>query len=298
MSTSPSPSILITGATGTIGSELARNLAAKGIPFRALVRSLEKAKPLAELPGAELVVGDFTDGESMTRALDGMDRAFLLTDSSERAETLQTTFVDVARRTGVQHIVKLSQLAASPDSPVRFLRYHAAVEGKIKESGLAYTFLRPNLFMQGLLSFRDPIVQQGQFFATAGDATISLIDIRDIAAVAAEALTGSGHEGKTYDLTGPEALTHPQMAQILSEELRRSIQYVDVPPAAMRQTLLAGRFPEWQADGLIEDYAHYARGEASAVSSAVQDITGKPPRNFRDFVRDYRLELGFRGLKD
>ncbi|RAJ94437.1 uncharacterized protein YbjT (DUF2867 family) [Larkinella arboricola] len=286
-----SPSILITGATGTIGSELARQLSAKGIAFRALVRSLEKARSLSEPPGGEWVVGDFSDAESIGKALDGIERAFLLTDSSEQAETLQTGFVDIAKRAGVSHIVKLSQLAASPDSPVRFLRYHAAVEQKIKASGMAYTFLRPNLFMQGLLGFRDPIVKQGQFFATAGDAAISLVDIRDIAAVAAEVLTGNGHEGKIYDLTGPEALTHAQLAAQLSDVLNRPIQYVDVPPAAMRQALLSVGFPEWQADGLIEDYAHYARGEASAVSSAVQDVTGQPPRDFRSFVREYAAEF-------
>ena len=291
MTNSTSPSILITGATGTIGSELARQLSAKGVSFRALVRSLENAQPLAALAGAELVIGDFTDASSIAKALDGIQRAFLLTNSSEQAETLQTNFVDIAQRVGVQHIVKLSQLAASLDSPVRFLRYHAAVEQKIIESGMAYTFLRPNLFMQGLLGFREPIVKQGKFFATAGDATISAVDIQDIAAVAAKALTGNGHAGKIYDLTGPEALTHQQMAAQLSEGLNRPIQYIDVPPAAMRQALLSVGFPQWQADGLIEDYAHYARGEASAVSSAVQEVTGQPPRDFRSFVRDYAEEL-------
>ncbi|MFD1140366.1 SDR family oxidoreductase [Larkinella insperata] len=287
MTNSTSPSILLTGATGTIGSELARQLAAKGVAFRVMVRSLEKARSLPHLAGAELVAGDFTDAASVARALDGMERAFLLTNSSEQAESLQIGFVALARRAGVRHIVNVSQLAASLDSPVRFLRYHASVEQKIRESGLAYTVLRPNLFMQALLGFRDPIINQGQFFATAGEAAVSVVDVRDIAAVAAETLTGRGHEGKTYDLTGPEALTHPQLAAQLSEGLNRPIQYVDVPPSALRQALLSVGFPEWQADGLLEDYAHYARGEASAVSSAIMEVTGQPPRNFRGFVREY-----------
>ncbi|KAA9357187.1 SDR family oxidoreductase [Larkinella humicola] len=287
MTQSTSPSILITGATGTIGSELATQLSAKGIPFRALVRSLENAKTLAQLDGAELVVGDLNDPESLVRALDGIERVFLLTNSSEQAETLQMNFVAVAQQTGVKHLVKLSQFAADLHSPVRFLRYHAAVEQKIRESGLAFTFLRPNLFMQALLGFRDSIVNQGKFFATAGDARISLVDIRDIAAVVVKALTMPGHEGKTYDLTGPEALTHQQMAAHFSDVLDRPVLYIDVPPAHLRQALLSVGFPEWQADGLIEDYAHYSRGEASAVSSAIQEVTGKPPRDFKSFVRDY-----------
>jgi uncharacterized protein YbjT (DUF2867 family) len=252
-----------------------------------MVRSIKGAEALSALEGAEVVVGDFDDAESVSRALQGMERAFLLTNSSERAETQQSTFVYVARRVGVKHIVKLSQWAASPDSPVRFLRYHAAVERKMRESGLAYTFLRPNLFMQGLLAFRETITGQGRFFAAVGDAKISAVDVRDIAAVAAAALAEEGHEGKTYNLTGPEALSHGEMAEKLSGVLGRRIHFVDVPPEAMRETLIRVGLPVWQADGLIEDYAHYSRGEASEVATGVQDATGKPPRSFDDFTRDY-----------
>lgn len=279
--------ILITGATGNIGTELARQLSALGVPFRAMVRSIESAKALTPLKGAEIVVGDFNNEESVANALNGIERAFLLTNSSEQAATLQSNFTDAAGRAGVQHIVKLSQLAAAPHSPVRFLRYHAAAEQKIQQSGMAYTFLRPNLFMQGLLGFREPIVKQGKFFATAGDAKISIVDIRDIAAVAAKALTSKGHEGKTYDLTGPEALTHQQIATHLSNTLAREIRYINVSPEDMLQALIAVGFPLWQAEGLIEDYAHYSRGEASAVTSVIQDITGKPARDFKSFTHDY-----------
>lgn len=161
-----------------------------------------------------------------------------MTNSSEYAEAHQSRFVDAASRAGVKHIVKLSQWAAYADSPVRFLRYHAAVERKIEESGMAFTFLRPNLFMQGLLAFRETIVGQGQFFAAASYAKISAVDVRDIAAVAAAALTQDGHDGKTYDLTGPEALTHGEMAEKLSKAVGREIQYVDVPEEAMMGALL------------------------------------------------------------
>lgn len=169
---------------------------------------------------------------------------------------------------------------------MRFLRYHAAVERKIKDSAIAYTFLRPNLFMQGLLGFRDSIVKQGKFFASIGDAPISAVDVRDIAKVAA-ALTEDGHEGKIYNLTGPEALSHAKMAEKLSASLKREINFVDVPPDAMRAALLGFGFPEWQAEGLIEDYAHYSRGEVAEIASGIVDATGEPPRIFDDFARDY-----------
>jgi uncharacterized protein YbjT (DUF2867 family) len=279
--------ILITGASGNVGTELVKILMARGIPFRAMVRSPEAVQKMAPRAGVEVVAGDFNDPATIARTLAGIDRAFLLTPSSEQAEAQQSAFVEAARRAGVRHIVKLSQLAAAPDSPVRFLRYHAAVERSIRASGLGYTFLRPNLFMQGFLGFRQSIAEKGQFFAAAGDARISVIDVRDIAAVAAAALTEGGHQGRTYDLTGPEALTHREMAERLSPALGRPVEFVDVPPDVMRAALIGVGLPVWQAEGLVEDYAHYRRGEASAVTSGVRDGAGTAPRTFADFARDY-----------
>lgn len=287
MATKTSPSILITGATGTIGSALAKQLSGKAIPFRAMVRSIDQADALSFLPGVELVQGDFNDPAGLSTALAGIEKAFLLTSSSGQAESQQLSFVSEAKKAGVQHIVKLSQLAADLHSPVRFLRYHAAVEQEIKGSGMDYTFLRPNLFMQGLLAFREPIIHKGMFFASVGDAEISLVDTRDIAAVAVAALSEKGHSGKVYDLTGPESLTHTEIAAIFTAELGRQVKFVDVAPAEMRQAVLAAGFPEWQADGLIEDYAHYARGEAAMISPVIEKVTGMPARNFNSFVKDH-----------
>jgi uncharacterized protein YbjT (DUF2867 family) len=140
--------------------------------------------------------------------------------------------------------------------------------------------------MQGLLAFRASIVSKSRFFA-AGDAKVSVVDVRDNAAAAAAALTEPGHEGRTYDLTGPEALTHAEMAAALSHAVGRPVAFIDVPPEAMRDALLGAGLPLWQADGVVEDYAHYRRGKASAVASGVQDATGKPPRAFSAFARDY-----------
>lgn len=281
-------SLLITGATGNIGTELVNILSRQGISFRVMVRSAQDAEALNAQPGVDAVIGDFDDPASLEPALSGVTRAFLLTPSSERAEVQQLSFVAAARRAGVQHIIKLSQLAADADSPVRFLRYHAVVEQAIRDSDMAYTFLRPNLFIQGLLSFRQTIAEQGKLFAPIGDATISLIDIRDIAGVAATALTRPGHAGKTYTLTGPEALTHAQLAAQLSTSLGHSVAFVDIPPTALRDELTKAGFPDWQADGLVEDYAHYHRGEASFVTKTVEDVSGQPARHFSDFAQDYR----------
>ena len=279
--------ILITGATGNNGTEIIRRLAGSGARVRAMVRKYPDGTDA--LPGVEYVMADFDDHVSIRRALDSVHRAFLTTNSTERVEAQQLNFVEQARAAGVRHIVYLSQLHAARSSPVRFLRYHAVVEDAIGSSGMAFTHLRPNLYMQGLLGFRSSIATEGRFFASAGDASVSIVDVRDIAAVAAAALTQEGHESRAYDITGPEALTHAEMASVFTTVLGKPpVSHVDLPEAAMRDGLLGFGFPEWQADGLIEDYAHYRRGEASAVSTAVRDVTGQPLSSFRQFVQGYR----------
>lgn len=284
------PTILVTGATGSNGKEILSVLAARGVPVRAMVRDKSRAASLAG-PGVELVEGDFDAPDSLRAALQGMERAFLLSPSSERAEAQQLAFVEAATQSGVQHLVKLSQLHADETSPVRFLRYHAHVEAAIRASGMSYTFLRPNLFMQALLAFAPSIKEKSAIFAPIGNAKVSLVDVRDIAAVAAAALTQEGHEGKTYDLTGPQALSHEEIAGELSGVVGRKISFVDVPPQAMREALSGFKIPAWQADGLIEDYAHYARGEAATIAPGVQDATGQTPRSFETFARDYAALL-------
>jgi uncharacterized protein YbjT (DUF2867 family) len=283
--------VLITGATGTNGVELIKLLASQGIRVRALVRSPERAMTISHLPGVELTIGDLKDPTSIETALAGVERAFLVTNSSEEAQSLQCRFVDTARHTGLQHIVKLSQLGADPVSPVRFLRYHGEVENVIRASGIRYTFLRPNLFMQGLLVVRSSIATTGKFFAAAGEAKVSLVDVRDIAAAAAVALTQPGHAGRIYDLTGPEALTHAEMAAQLSDAVGHRISFVDITPEAMKATLLDVGLPLWQTDGLLEDYAHYRRNEASVIASGVKEATGGPARSFAVFARDYAPEF-------
>ena len=187
---------------------------------------------------------------------------------------------------GVERLVVLSQLGSVADSPVRFLRYHAAVEQHVRDSGMDFTFLRPNLYFQGLFAVASSIVGNGVLPAPIGDARVSAVDVRDIAAVAAAALTDDDHGGATYTLTGPEAITHAEMAAALSEATGRDVRFVDVPPddfaAAVREVL-----PPWQVDGLLEDYAHYRRGEASEVTDVVDTVVGRPAIPFAQFVHDY-----------
>ena len=282
--TQPAAPVLVTGATGNTGRALVAALADRGVPVRAMVR---KEADRGQVPaGAAVAVADFDDPESIAAALHGTARAYLVTPSSEQAEAQQKRFADLAAKAGVGHLVVLSQLAADEQSPVRFLRYHAAVERHVRDLGIGYTFLRPNLFFQGLLAVAGTIAAQGRFYAPIGEARVSAVDVRDIAAVAAAALTEPGHDGATYTLTGPASITHADMAAALTGALGRDITFTDVPADAFAGSL-QGILPPWQIDGLLEDYAHYRRGEAAAVSPAVAEITGRPATSIGQFATDY-----------
>jgi uncharacterized protein YbjT (DUF2867 family) len=280
--------ILITGATGNNGTEIIRRLAGRKERIRAMVHHRSAFREPAGGCALECVEADFDHAETLREALKGVQRAFLVTNSSDRVEEQQLRFVALARAGGVKHIVYLSQLHASAQSPLRFLRYHAAVEEAIRASGMSYTLLRPNLYMQGLLMLGKSLATEGRFSAPAGDARVSVVDVRDLAAVAVAALTQTGHEGKTYDVTGPEALTHAEMAAELSRALERPVTFVDLPEGQFRAELGSHKMPGWQADGLVEDYAHYRRGEAAGISDSVQSATGAAPHTFAEFARDYR----------
>ncbi|RYG37049.1 SDR family oxidoreductase [bacterium] len=280
------PSLLISGATGMIGSLLTAELASWGVPFRAMVRSNADESPLGRLPGASIVTADFDDPDSLVRALEGVERAFLLTNSSERTEAQQKSFVHAAQEAGVRHIVKLSQLAAEADSPVRFLRYHAAVEAAIRDSGLDWTFLRPNLIMQAYLPFGG-FIARGTLPAPIGEARISMVDARDIAEVAAKALIESGHAGQTYTLTGPKAVSHAEIAAAFGAAAGHEVRFEPIPPDTFGGALTQMGMPAWQAEGLLEDYAHYERGEAAFISPDIEAVTGHSPRSLAAFARDH-----------
>jgi uncharacterized protein YbjT (DUF2867 family) len=275
------PTVLVTGATGTVGSSLVPALQARGVAVRAMTRTPDHA-----ITGVENVVADLRDPESVAAALKGADAVFLNSPSAPDAAKLQIRFADLALRAGVHRLVLLSQYAARADSPVRFLRWHAEVEAHVQTLGLGHTVLRPNLYLQGVLAFTGSIADQGWFGAPIGDAAVSAIDTRDIAEAAAAVLTGPGHTGRSYTLTGPLAVTHDQIARALSTATGRDITFSDMP-AAQFAAALSGHIPQWQLDGLVEDYAHYARGEAADVHTSVTDLTGRPARDLTDFARDH-----------
>ena len=207
--------ILVTGATGHVGSELVRLLAEQGAPARALVHSPDKAAPIQQL-GLETALGDYEQPDTLDAAMKGCGQLFLLSPPSPRQPQQEQHVIDAARRAGLDHVVKQSVPWAGPDAPVLFSRWHGQVEQHLAQSGLAYTLLRPSSFMQNFLMSAQQVADQGVLYGMFGEGRVAFIDARDIAAVAAELLTSPGHQGASYTLTGPEALSAAEVAERLS----------------------------------------------------------------------------------
>ena len=279
--------ILVTGSTGTIGSALIEDLALLGAPVRALVRTPEKAGTV-ERGGVEATVGDLGSPETLDAALDAVEQAFLLTPADPRQPEWEKNFVEAAERAGVRHVVKLSAFIANPDSPLRFGRTHGEGERHLEESALSWTFLRPNSYMQNTLSNAWSIASERRLYSPVLDAKVALIDSRDVAAVAARVLTEEGHEGKVYELTGPEAISNREVAEQLSTVLGQQLECVKISFEDARQGMVGGGVPEWLADGVIELARLQEAGYAAGLTNRVAEIIGREPRRFEEFAHDYK----------
>jgi len=284
--------ILVTGATGLVGGAVVRQLAAQGVPLRALVRSPEKAAALAG-PTVETVVGDFGRPETLGPALQRVTRALIISHHDVRQVELQGNFVEAARHADHVHVVKLSGLATAPGSPSQSGRWHAETEARIRDAGLPWTFLHPPYFMQNLLRAAPAIAAHGVLTAAMKDGRIAMVDARDVAAVAVAALTTPGHAGQTYVITGPEALSHADVAAILSEAVGRPIVYRDVALDAFRAQLVSGGAPPWLVEVRMEFTSVLREGFAAAVTDTVLRTTGRPPRTFAAFAAEHAAR--FRG---
>ena len=279
--------ILITGATGNNGQELIRQLSALGHRIRALVRKPAEA---AKLGGSNIEVapGDFDLPETLESALQGVEKAFLLTPVAERFVQWQKDFIEAAQRAKIQHLVKFSGMGAHARSASELLKLHAETDEILRSSGVPFTILQPNSFHQNMLSSADTIKAQGVFYWPLKNASQSTVDIRDISAVAAKVFTSSGHEGKTYVITGPEALTFQEVAEKLSAVLSRKIQYVDVPISAAADGMRKSGMPDWNVHAVSELLAYFATGAVATVTDTVPRLLGRPATSFEQFVKDHR----------
>lgn len=285
--------LLVTGGTGLTGGELVRRLAALNLPVRVLVRNAAKAAGLAALPGVEVAAGDMARPETLAGPLRGVERAMLISSSAPDMLEVQSNFIAAAAQAGVRHVVKLSGGIPGLDSPFRFARMHAAAERRLEASGMAFTHLRPGEFMETYFRSAPAIVAKGLLLRPMGQARIASIAVADIAAAAAAVLTGSGHEGKTYPLTGPEALTMAEVAGKLCAATGRIVRYIDVPPEEAKRAGMAAGMPAYTADALDELFAERRKGAEARVWSTLHDTFGIRATPFDEFAR--RHAAIFRG---
>jgi uncharacterized protein YbjT (DUF2867 family) len=283
--------IVVAGSTGNVGFALIEELAAMGVPVRALVHTPEKVASV-EREGVEANVGDLGAPETLEAVLEGVERAFLLTPPDPRQPEWENNFIEAAERAGVHHVVKQSVMGADVESPMRLGRIHGECERLLEESSMGWTFLRPNLFMQTTLAFAEQVATEGRFYAPLPEAKTSMIDVRDVAAVAVKTLTEEGHEGKIYELTGPEAISHREIAEKLSKVLEKPVEHVEVSFEEARGGMIEMGMPEWLADALYELFEVRQAGYTAGVTDTVRQITGREPRSYEEFARDYKEAFG------
>jgi uncharacterized protein YbjT (DUF2867 family) len=278
--------ILVTGAGGTVGSEVVKALQSKNAPFRAAYFSEQKASKARER-GVDAILIDYNKPETLRESFQGIEKLFLVCGSAANQIQLELNAVQAAKGTGIKHITKLSVWKANEEG-YSFAKVHRPVEKAIESSSISWTFLRPNSFMQNIVNYQGNIIKaQSTFYSASGDARIAHVDVRDIAAVAVKSMTDPGHERKAYALSGPQALTYDEIAAELSKILGRTISHVSLPPSALKGGMLAMGMPEPYADALLDLERYFREGSTSEITSDIKDVTGRSPIRFDQFARDY-----------
>lgn len=272
--------ILVTGATGNVGSEAVRLLGAQHHPTRALVRDATPA-PHADV---EIAAGDFERPDTIDAAMRGVETVLLV---SPAVPAQEIAVIDSAARQGARHIVKITS-KASADSPVDRRRGQAQIEAHLEATGLAYTLLRANAYMQNILALAPMIKHTGGFLMSAGDGRVGMIDARDVAATAVAVATApKAHTGRTYRLTGPDLVTYADVAKELSDALGHPVEYRRTSPAEHRTAMIQLGVPETVATSNAQAFGLIAEGDAAWLSNDAESITGTAPRSLRTFIADH-----------
>jgi uncharacterized protein YbjT (DUF2867 family) len=289
--------ILVTGATGTVGSEVVKKLLSvkeergeEDMIVKAAARSANDST-FRNL-GVQVVQLDYNKPDTLSAALRGVDKLFLLTPFQSNMVDLTSNLINETKKAGVKYIVKQSVLGADSEPAITPSRLHKQAEKIIEESDIPFTFLRPNFFMQNFVTFYSHFIKtQGAFYVPAGDAKASFVDVRDIAAVAVQALSnenGTGnHTRKTYDITGGEAISYGHAAEILSKEIGKKVNYVNISDEDARKGMKDMGADEWTINSMIELFGITRAGYLSEISPAVEQITGNKPIPFSQFARDH-----------
>jgi uncharacterized protein YbjT (DUF2867 family) len=276
--------ILVTGATGNAGLQVVRALHAGGAAVRAFVRDPERARQLFA-DEVELAVGDFADASSLRVALDGVEAMLLSCADDPRRVEWEASAIDAAAAAGVRRIVKLSTIGAEPGAPVAFWDWHGQVEQHLRSSGVPFVIFQSSFYMSNLFAAAEQVASEGRLFAPAGEASVAMVDPRDVGSASAAVLTGAGEDGQTYAVTGPDAITWCEIAAQLSSATGRDVEFVDVSDEVATQAMIASGVPEFVAEQLIKVFVMLRRGVAEQVTDTVETLTGVPPRGFADFAR-------------
>ncbi len=282
------PELLVTG--GNIGDHVAEELARMGLSVGVLVRN-PKVNPAWDKLRIRQIAGDFTDAESLLPAFEGVERFFSVTPFVENLAQLGITTVQAAKKAGVQYIVRASTLTAS-ETGISMGRWHRQVEKAVEDSGIAYTILQPNTFMQSYFSNAESIKAANAFYLPQGEGEVSLVDTRDVAAVAVACLTQPGHEGKTYVVTGAETLSNAEIASKLSVALGRKISYFGVTPEQAEESMLKAGVPAWMTEALLGLFAFCAAGQAAGISPVIEQILQRRPITFDRFLHENAAVFG------
>ena len=281
--------ILVTGASGTLGkavlNAVAQDLARTGESYRAMYRSLDHA---AKAPaGTPAVIADFSQKDTLPPALAGVHSVFLVCSPIPQLIELEWNMIDACVAAGVGHIV-LSSAMGARECRNSFPSWHRRVEDKLKSTKISFTILRPNSFNQNVTAYYAPSIRaEGVFHSSMGNARVSFLDVRDIAVVAAKALCGGEHSGKTYELNGPEALTFSELAEKIAKHSGRDVQYVDIPAEKQRQVLLDRGMPEWHADALLDLRAYYLKGKGGKIDGLLEQLIGRQPITMDQFLAEF-----------
>lgn len=277
--------VLVTGATGSVGSAVVRELRERDVDVRAFVRDVDRAK--ARLGDLECVAGDYGDPASIRRAISGVDRVFLCSRNDPRQLEHETNVIDAAAAAGVGRLVKVGANGAKVGSPLAFWDAHGRIERHLELVGVPAVVLHPSSYTSNLLASAETIKHIGKLFAPAGDAKVTLIDPRDVGAAAAVVLTEDGHEGRTYVLTGPEAVTYEYAAACVSAAIGKPVEYVDVPDAMARDGMLQAGLPPWLVEQLVILWQQLRHGAAAETTDVVRVLIGREPRSVAEFARDH-----------
>lgn len=277
---------LVIGGNGRVGREVATQLLDAGHGLRALVRTEPRVDALHRTD-VEIMRGDMGDDQALASAVDGIRALYVATDDPEESVEQMRRFVGIARSAGVEKIVRLSAMSADPDAKSDLSRRHGLRERALEESGMAWTHLRPTWFMQMMLEY----APGGRLDLPGGTGRIGWIDTRDIAAVAVAAMTGEGHEGKSYELTGPAALTYQDLADTMSAATGRDFVYRDVQTDEYRAMMQAEGDEDWYIDLVLQIYDRISNGELSNLADGVEQALGRKATSFEVFCRDHAAEL-------